>query len=471
MTIALPHKGDKEKVIDLLREPSGKSVFFSLVVGDLEYGDAIEEGEWGQDSSGAISADLTVGLRMAWRDDDAPSAFSIYVDGIRVPQMVGLVSLPQITEDQAATEFLGASAKAEAARSKLGELKQYSGEPPDSVIRDAMNRLPYAQGYTDIRSLKTPLLYYDVAHQNPFWPENTVADIFSAVEEDTTYRIFDNVYGGGVATPAMEISATVEPWREYNANDFIKWRPPPRKERRYSSVVVFARGEDGNDIFEPQRAEVYYRWQTYAPLPNASLWIELDDRGDNAPQRAKQLANDTARRLSRGVYGDDSVIFPYPDPLICVGDTFKVHEDWADVSGYWDRLWFCWVDTYKHSYDFYTEVSHSAALLEADLIQSPALAMGGVSGGVLKTLGAAVGYDLAGLWIRPEFALNTSNVAWAGTDGTGPWVEPDDSEGIAGTDIDGAWIEVETKGAGFLTWGDTTGPDLGDMTATFGSMG
>lgn len=396
MTIKLPR--DQRAVQDALKNPEGSAFFFSLAIDDLEVGDYIYEGEWGAGSSGgagangsgnlgAISVDLTLGTRLPRGYDDAPSAFVVTVNGVDIPQMVGLTSLPEVTEDRAGTEFLAASGLSEAARIELGDITQYPGWTPDLVIKDCFQRLPHARGYSEIDPLKNPILNFQAPNAH-FLPEEKVADVLKRVQDQTPYVIRDSAWGGCVASLALEPAKEfIEDYRVYSSDDFPKWRPPPRKERRYSEVVVFRRGEDGRDAFEPQRASIYYPRQRHLPLYGASLWISLDDTTQEAPRRARNLANQMALRLGRGTFGDDSVILPFFDPLIELQDVFWVYEDWEDLAGYWSRSWLCWVDAYKHSFEeLTTEVSYSAALVEEQEIKAPALAMAGLSSGVIQAV-------------------------------------------------------------------------------------
>lgn len=377
MTLKLP-KADKKKVEEALKGPTG--VFFLLSIGDLEVGEQIFQGTWEQDEGGAISTNLLFSGRLPLDYYDTPCSFALVIDGVIVPQMAGLTSLPEFSEDTGATNFMAASTKATATEVTLNEDLEYSGVSPDFIIRDGVKRLPYLRGASEIAPVDEPLLYFQ--NEERFLPEEHVSDLFEEVEKQTNYRLRDNVFGGATFSPILEPSEDSTE-RIFNSTDFIKWRPPPRSERRYSEVIVFARTEDGY-AFEPQRARVDYKTP---PLEGAKLWIALDSVDQTASQRAKNLANKMAKKLSRGVFKDDSIILPSFDPLIEQQDTFWVYEDWKDIKGFWSRSWLCWVDTYKHDKQtLQTEVSHSAALIENDLIKGPILAMPGVSGGNKKTV-------------------------------------------------------------------------------------
>lgn len=380
MSVKLASKKDQEVVEDFLRNPEGASVLFGLSVDGHEV-ETVYEGEWGSDSGGAVYVDLSIGERLPLDLYDAASSFAVRVNGTWVPQMSGVVSFPKISEDTASTEFVAASARAQPI--PLGDVTRYPGMTPDDVVRDAFLRLPYSRTHSFIEPLKEPLLYFQEPTAN-FWPEETAQDVLDRVEKQTPYKIRDNVWGGGVASVSLQPSQ-VKDYRVYDALDFIKWRPPPLAERRYSHVIVFKRNADGTDAFDPQVAPIEYRGQP--PLRGSTLWIELDDDTENASIRARNLAYTYATQLARGVYKDDSIILPTFDPLIEIQDVFWVYETWEDPSGLYDRQWMCWVDTYKHDYEtLNTEVSHSATLMAVEKIRVPDFAMPGHSGGVGRTI-------------------------------------------------------------------------------------
>lgn len=408
MTIKLDSAEEQRILQETLINPEGAGVFFSLNIGgDLELGDYIYDGEWGSEDDGSIYVDLSIGARLPLpKYDDAPSTFSLEINGITIPQMTGMVSLPSIAgSDDAATdstEFLGVSAKAEAGRITLDKRISYSGFPPEAIVKDALSRLPYSRGHTRVDPLKEPTLY-------PIFEANeTVEDVLSRVEDQTPYKIRDNAYGGAYATVALEPSKVVESFRVMNSTDFPQWRPPPRNERRYSEVVVFRRNEDGSDAFEPQRATIHYPKTAYPPLKGAKLWIELDDATERAPENARSLALKMAEGLARGVFKEDALVLPFFDPLLEIQDVFYVYEDWEDLEGVFAREWMCWVDTFKHDFAILsTEVAYSAALLKQEEIKAPALAMGGLSSGASLTMFAPC--DQLGDLLR----LRVEDLDWA----------------------------------------------------------
>lgn len=389
MTIKLPTKAEQEALEEAIRNPEGNAYFFELSTDDLELGTLIREGDWGSEGGG-IYVDFT--LAQPLDIEDAPSSFAVSVNGVAVPQMAGITSFPEIKES-VATEFLAVSSRAEANRASLNQITRFPGVPPDEVVREAARLLPYSQRYTRIDPLKEPLLYYQEPDAH-FLPNETVGDILKRVEDQTSYKIRDNAWGGLTASLVAE-AAQVKDYRNFNATDFGsnagragsgRWRKPPRTERRYSEVVVFRRHPDGTDAFEPQRARIDYRGMRPA-LPNAALWIELDDTTEQAPMHARNRANEMARKLARGIYADTGVILPFFDPLIEIQDVFIVFERWEDYTGIYHKKWMCWVESYKHDFmTLATEVSYSAALIEKDKLEIPALPMAGVSGGVMRTV-------------------------------------------------------------------------------------
>lgn len=385
MTIPLPQR-ELEAAKDALM--ANEPISFYLSVGDREIGDEIYEGTWGSDGDGAISCDLDVAVRLHKGADDAPSVLGVAAGDVFVPQMVGFVSLPSVNEDTATTNFLAASAKADAGRFPLDEFVEYPGLAPEDVARDCFRRLPYVRDYNRVEPLKTPLLYWDSAHGAAFAPWEFVGQVMGRLEEQTPYRIRDNALGGGVAASVPKVDAPMDPYRTFDGADFGagdtgRWRPPARAEKRYSEVVVYATDGAGGFAFEPQRARVPYPNSVIAPPEGAKLPIELDDVSGDAPERALQLARDTARTLARGVFQEaDGVMLPRFDPLVEIGDPLWVFDEWEDIDGWHDRLWICWVDAYEHDKPtLTTRLTYAAALLRDDGLDAPDLAMAGLSGG------------------------------------------------------------------------------------------
>lgn len=405
MTVRLPTR-DLQRVQDALRS-RGALVSFLLSIDDLEVGDKLFSGTWGQNDAGVIATDLSFTGRLPVDYRDAPSTLAVVIDGVIVPQMVGLGSLPEISVDMASTKFISRSAKGEASELTLNEEVSYPGVAPELVVKDAVSRLPYLRGASTIEPLAEPTLYFQ--GKDRFLPEEKVGDIFDEVEKQTPYVIRDNALGGNTTSKALEPKRDLAgDYRTYNATDMPKWRPPPPIEKRYREVVVYARGEDGNYLFEPVTAAVQYKKNP--PLSGSKLWIHLDSPDIVTPQRARSVANETARGLSRGVFRDDSVILPHFDAVIEMMDTFLVYEDWEDMAGMWSRLWMCWVNTYKHDYvTLSTEVAHTATLLQNDRIVAPVLAMPGLSTGNKKTV-YEVCDEIGGL------ILIDSSASWAEED-------------------------------------------------------
>lgn len=389
MTIQLPTKAEQEAAEGAIRNPEGCAVFFDLDVGGRECGDLIYDGDWGSNGAGSIYVDFSIGERLNM-SDDVTSSFAVSLNGIAIPQMAGLSTFPNIggtnNGDASSTEFLAVSARAIANGLPLNTLTRFPGVTPDDVLRAAASLAPYSRRYTRIDPLKEPILYFQEPDAH-FWPNEFVGDIFKRVEDQTPYKIRDNAWGGLSATLEVE-STEVKDYRHYNASDFPienPWSPPQRTERRYSRVVVFRRNPDGSDAFEPQWARIDYRGES-PPLESAWLWKELDDTTEEASTRAKNLANKMARKMGRAPSQGSSTL-PFFDPLLEIQDVFTVSERWEDSSGVYDRKWMCWVDTYKHyRVPLKTEASYSSVLLENDRLQIPALAMAGISTGVLKTI-------------------------------------------------------------------------------------
>lgn len=377
MTIKVP-----KKVEDALLDPT-TAYNFLLSIDQLEVGDLISEGEWGGNEDGSIYVNFTIADKLPLDTTDVPSAFALLINDTVVPQMAGVSSLPDASAGLGTSKFLAASAMAVAGDFPFDEYVTLSGVTPEYALKQhVVRRLPYYIGASNIASVQAPLLYL------AFAPEDSISELIDEIEKQSSLVLRDNALGGLTATPAFDLDASaVKEYRRWDARDFKSgWQPPPRVERRYSEVVVYARGQDGEYAFEPQRQRVRYANQSEPPA-GAILYIQLDDISAGAAQRARNLARDSAKRLARGGYRADSLTLPMFDPLLEPQDPFFVYEIWEDMRGLWDRGWLCWVDTFKHyRQTLSTEVSYSASLMYADRILSPALAVAGITGGLKKTV-------------------------------------------------------------------------------------
>jgi hypothetical protein len=449
VSIPIPAK-DKARVQDALRDPDASDVYFSLDIDGLQVGDRITDGRWGADTSGAIATDVNFTGVLSLDYDDTPSNLSVSVGGVPIPQMAGYVSLPTVNEDKVSTQFLAASAGAEAGRVTLDALVeeaagvraiQFPGWTPDSVLRVALGLLPYPSNMVEIDLLKEPLLYLDLAHRTNFWPEQHVSDILSVISNQTAYTLRDTALGGFVASPTLEIAQIAAGERVYNASDFLKWRRPPRKSRRYSHVVVYKRNDTGMDVFPPAVAVVPYRRTKRPALKDTGLYISIDDQSPQAPERARRLASQMASKLANGSFGDDSATLPYFDPTIEIQDVLWVDEDSMELDGAWSRSWMLWVNTYSHNkVDLTTEIGYTAALIEEEHIKAPTAVMPGISDGIVSWPGDAIGSDNLGFWYRDNVALK-DGVPWIGLDETGAFVDPALSSERTGYTSSGFWFE------------------------------
>lgn len=370
---------------------------FVLALDGEDVAPEVMEGEWGQDDSGAISLDFTLGSVLPRRLEEAPVDYHMTVDGVYVPLLIGPVSAFEVGESRTTTDPLWAATPAGLwARTTLDEPVEFNGWPAEQILREAYSRVPYPRGSVQVAPLGEDVLYFTRARGNHFHPQQYVSDIVDAVVGQTTYHPRDTAWGGHVSNPAVQIGAGGVPERVFDAADLPKWRPPSRTSLRYSRVVVQRELADGKFAFR-EAAPIKYPGQR-PPLGNQTFYLTLEDDAEGSEERASQLAYDYARRFSRGVYGGETV-WPYFDPFVEGQDVFGVNEDHQDMDGTWARFWVCWVKTYRHvraqvgegssevgfENPLRTLVVYEATLLEEELIKVPALVLPGVTGGVVRT--------------------------------------------------------------------------------------
>lgn len=396
--LTLPSLSDEKKLEEAIADPDRSRVSYVLSIGDsnIPFGEKIssEEGEWGTDESGVCYLDLLLSTPMPRRLEGAPVRFYVLIDGVTVPQVTGIDSLSEIGQDRASTNFQARSAGGLANEITLDEEIEVSGWPPEQIVRRASLKLPYERGGVKVDKLAEPLLYFTQVEGTRFLPEQHPSDMYSAVQEKAPYIYRDTYTGGFVASASTALGRGATPQRIYNANEIRGsasagssggWRPPPRVEERYGRVVVFRRNPDDSYAFFSE-ANVLYRGNSYPPQRNRTFYVELQDPTGDGYKRAQNLAYDLAGRFARGVYKDE-MILPAFDPRIEKGDAFIVEETYRDLEATYQRRWLGWVEKIKQSINTLdTTVGYSAMLVFEDRLDIPALAMAGISGGVLETI-------------------------------------------------------------------------------------
>lgn len=427
-----------------------------LFIGDLDVTHRVSEGEWGQ-AEIPISLDFSVAGRLPGSHENDEIRFYVAVEGILVPQMVGQVNRFDLEADRFTTALLSASSGALLPRTRLGKSVEFFGDEPETILLNAITRVPYEGAQVQITPLGMPLLsFYD---DEGFKGEESAQDIVSRVEEQTSYLLRDTVYNGFSATPDTGLLDLANLPVVYEASRIVDWAPS-RVEDYYSDVVVFRENDQGEGYaFDPVIAPVEYKGLGRPPFANLSLWIPLNDETSDALDNAAQLAFKEATILGLSTHEGEATL-PIFNPLVERGDTFGVHEDYRDDDGTWDILWGCKIRDYKHSFgtdsgssgtssttdmtstfqsgtygiSIETVVNYDSTLLEADLLQVPALIVPGRSTGIISMLFTA--RISSGLMARtvPSHAVSLEP--------SGRYFTPEVSEGQIVLDETGLWVEV-----------------------------
>lgn len=431
---------------EVIASPEDMRASYLLTVGDTPLGDKISttQGEWGTEDSGVVYANLTLTQALPPRLEDESVQFSIVINDEVIPQLAGIDSYSEVGDNNT-TNFHSASAGRLANEITLDEEIECEGWYPEQVVRKALSKLPYVRGGVKVEPTGSPVLYFTRARGTMFYPEQHPSNMLSAVLEKAPYVYRDTYTGGAAASAARALGKDNETKRVYSASELMHdtngqpFRKPPRVEPRYSKVVVFLRNPDDSYAFYAQ-ANVSYRGQK-PPVKGRTFYVELEDPTPEGRERAKSLAYDLARGFTRGHHKDEFVL-PYVDPWLVRGDSFRIHENFWDLDGAYERIWLGWVDTLKHDIPtFTTGLGYTASILHEDRIKAPALALAGIK--VKKTRIADC--DEVG-----DYILFSEDHTWIAEDGdylqfaTG-----------AGTVTDnGDYITISCPGPGTKLWGE-----------------
>lgn len=397
MPLQLPDPTDQEKVEYAIANPDSARISYLLDIGGEPWGHEIssEDGEWGTDDSGVNYCDLVLNAPLPRELEGESVRFSLVIDGVIIPQLVGIDSLSEIGEDRASTDpFQARSAGGLANENTLDETVECSGWTPEQVVRKAASFLPYERGGVRVDPVGEPILYFSRANEGThFNPEQHPSDIFSAVQEKAPYLFTDTYVGGLHASVSVALGKGAVPARTYDA-DVMRgsgqgeagsgWRAPPRIEPRYGRVVVFRREPNGVDYAFWAEANINYRGYSSPPKKNRTYYVELEDPTGDGPRRAQQLAHELAGRFLKGVHADE-IIIPSTDPLLMRGDPFRVEETAKEGAKTFQRAWLCWAKSIKkETSTVLPTVGYEAMLFEEEEMKVPSLVLAGVSGGITR---------------------------------------------------------------------------------------
>lgn len=387
--ITLARERDQRFVLEASRdwESAGSLPTLVLKVGDEDYSDRIPSGDWSQ-AGLAIDLEAEFAGNLPRRLYGAPVSLDVALGGVLIPALRGLVSLPEPNDDRATTKLLAASAGSLADKYPLRERVVYPGVRPDYVARDALRRLPYPPGSVSVDPMEAPLLRFaEGSEDGPFEPEQTPADVLSALSEKTTYAFRDDAYGGCRASASSGLASTEEVTLRYGSDELLFWKEPSLAAERYASVVVFRRGQDGRDVFPPVVEPVPYPNLDF--LPSAGLALPVVWEGDEAG--ARRHGREKAKELSRGLYASEPVL-PF-FPLLEALDRFLVASVVDEDGTFYERLWLHHVEAFEQPWGegFETKPSCQATLADEQAVKAPTLVLAAIGGGILPVPAPEIG--------------------------------------------------------------------------------
>lgn len=388
MTLELQER-DEQRILDIIVDWESANVSPLLIfkIGGEDYSDLIPEGSVKQDGM-AIVLDVTFADNLPLRLYGAPVSLSVSIEGIEIPMMQGLVSLPQPNDDDVTTKFLAASAGSLADKHPLNERVEYSGASPRFVVQDALRRLPY-EDRIEVENVESPTLYFARGNaEGPFERYQGVNDILSKVGEKVPFVFRDTAWGGHKAFVSTGLATIPEvpDYLQFRAEELLFWKSPALALDQYARVIVHRENPDGSDAFEPVVLDVTYTGRDFPPPIGSTFLIPFTEDAS----AALKLGYDKVKELARGLYKSGPTLPFYP--LLERTDAFSVAEGKYEEGKLYERLWLHYVDAWAHAWGegFDTKPACSVTLLDEDEIKAPTLNLGlisgGTSGGIIRAL-------------------------------------------------------------------------------------
>lgn len=422
------------RALQAANKGDGYTVKLMFVAGDSdEITPRVLEAEWGQ-SETPITLDATLAGYLPRRLLYEPISVFVEVDGVPIPQLIGVKSACMPSDTPFSSDLLSSSAGSLLAGDdavKLAQITDYPDTPPDRIVWDVVKRLPYNKSRISIEKVPGVLLNLVGSSETPgFQAHEAAGDVLERLSATQTvgYRYRDTASGGLIAwvprpLSALDASATdiAVKLRSYEARALPDWqaqRPQPPLVR-YSEVRVYCNNTDGRLLYE-YIEEVPYPPNVRRPYANTRLEIPFEDASDSGPANARLRAVNEALAIARAASTGDELTLPAYDPLLEVSDTLTVVEPYRDEDGLFEIRWGMRAESYKHMFgsgtsagstggSLDTAISYEAVLLDEERIQVPALIVPAPSSGVIQTprdsyalVGDDIYFDTPIDWVTPQ---------------------------------------------------------------------
>lgn len=386
-----------------------------VTVGNLDVTDRIEAFDLTWESGSAPwTLTLTLTGRLPTSLRNAPVRATWDIGGITMPAIEAHASRPEGSDDWSTT--LSAWTPGFLLDKKaLRETVEYSSRAPQSVIYDAVFRIPfYDRSRIHIPAFDKP--YFTRIREDAFKHENFPADILSAVSEEIDCVYHDTEIRGFVAAqnPGIGEGFPVSFEYEYDAPDVYEWVEPSflGPEEQFTEVAVISYNDNGS-VRILEEWPVDYSSLPYPPAAGQTLYIPVDAAGGvsqaDLDAGARAQAVETAKSLGRGSYeGSMSValnvrVQPY--------DVITVFEEHSDDTGRYQRLWRRLVTGISHTgyENIGTSLSFTDTLIRETRISEPPPPLAALSSGVLfltsvPGLKPNIGLK-AGIGLKPQTTL------------------------------------------------------------------
>lgn len=438
-----PFREAHEELLEIIEdyEASDVAVEVQVYLGDLDISDELESGDISIDAGSAaawtFNGTITDRIDVDYRN--APLRVVVDIGGIEMDILRGRASLP-IQNDDFSTSLVAGTPGIFLDKVTLDKQVTYNNATPQFVIRDAVTRIPYYdRGRIRIPNFDTPLISRGIGGtgaaqggaSDAFTDEQHPVDIISSVAEEIDFVYFDTALGGFVAIPNPGVGEGAPlAWSyEVGTAEVLDTFTEPTfatPDEQFTKVTVRDKYEDGRYRIK-QSWPVSYASLLYPPAATATMYLPFTDTDPEAWQAARQLAFDTAAKLSKGLFnGQITVAFnPFLEPY----DVISIYDEHEDSSGKYRRQWQCVIEGISHVFGagISTALSFSATLIRTERIDDTSILPDPLSAGVASTpvAGFVLGLDYIGEWVDPA---RITGPRWAGEDEdseAGDWFDAD----------------------------------------------